>query len=187
MSRDVVWGYHPTARHKEAAESALKRGRVVKCRFFFYHIVVLSYYCTSLLQYVTKRIRRRGKKLVPKPFIANTNDHNEFCKVIVERETPFRSASTDLGQSFGRCNIDLQLMTRTIDPDGFFQDDADQRHIGTVDPSKALAMYGIRAQMPDAPLLRNAFHSIAAMAQAAHNCDFYITKYVGKSVMKTSQ
>ena len=41
-------------------------------------------------------------------------------------------------------------------------------------------MYGVRLQLPDAPLLRRCFHSIVAMHQAAHNCDFYITKYQGK-------
>ena len=37
-------------------------------------------------------------------------------------------------------------------------------------------------QLPDAPLLRRCFHSLVAMAQAATNCDFYITKYLGKSM-----
>ena len=37
-------------------------------------------------------------------------------------------------------------------------------------------------QLPDAPLLRRCFHTIVAMAQAAHNCDFYIAKYLGKSM-----
>ena len=41
-------------------------------------------------------------------------------------------------------------------------------------------MYGVRLQLPDAPLLRRCFHSIVAMHQAAHNCDYYITKYQGK-------
>ena len=41
-------------------------------------------------------------------------------------------------------------------------------------------MYGVRLRLPDEPLLRRCFHSIAAMFQAAHNCDYYITKYQGK-------
>ena len=35
-------------------------------------------------------------------------------------------------------------------------------------------------QMPDAPMLRRTFHALVAMFQAAHNCDFYITKYHAK-------
>ena len=34
--------------------------------------------------------------------------------------------------------------------------------------------------MPDAPMLRRTFHALVAMFQAAHNCDFYITKYHAK-------
>ena len=49
-----------------------------------------------------------------------------------------------------------------------------------VDPKLALATYGGRLRLPDEPLLRRCFHSIAAMFQAAHNCDYYITKYQGK-------
>ena len=49
-----------------------------------------------------------------------------------------------------------------------------------VDPKLALAMYGVRLRLPDEPLLRRCFHSIAAMFQAAHNCDHYITKYQEK-------
>ena len=41
-------------------------------------------------------------------------------------------------------------------------------------------MYGVRMQMPDAPMLRRTFHALVAMFQAAHNCDFYITKYHAK-------
>ena len=49
-----------------------------------------------------------------------------------------------------------------------------------VNPKDALAMYGVRMQMPDAPMLRRTFHALVAMFQAAHNCDFYITKYHAK-------
>ena len=63
-----------------------------------------------------KRIRRRGRKLVETACVANTNDRNEFGKVVVVRHTPFRSATTDVGQVWGRCNIDFQFMPRTLDP-----------------------------------------------------------------------
>jgi hypothetical protein len=49
-----------------------------------------------------------------------------------------------------------------------------------VNPKDALAMYGVRMHMPNAPMLRRAFHALVAMFQAAHNCDFYITKYHAK-------
>ena len=131
--------------------------------------------------------------LVKEAFIASTNERNEFCKPVLERKTPFRSASTDAGQNWGRCNIDFQFMPRTLDPDALFGDSAAQpaeSHLNgdsaaqsavlQVNPKDALAMYGVRRKMPSSPLLRRCFHSLVAMFQAAHNCDFYITKYQAK-------
>ena len=129
---------------------------------------------------ITKRIRRRGKKLVKEPYIAITNEHNEFCKAVVQRDTPFRSASSDVAQNWGRCNVDFQFMPRTLDPDHFMESSAGPPAVLQVNPKDALAMYGVRMQMPDAPMLRRAFHALVAMFQAAHNCDFYITKYHAK-------
>ena len=71
-------------------------------------------------------------------------------------------------------------MPRTLDPDHFFTSSTEAPLVPQTDPKLALAMYGVRLQLPDAPLLRRCFHSIVAMHQAAHNCDFYITKYQGK-------
>ena len=77
----------------------MRRGRIVACRFSIFHNVV--FICATIAgfgQKVAKRIRRRGKKLVETACIANTNDRSEFAKVIVVRHTPFRSATTDVGQ-----------------------------------------------------------------------------------------
>ena len=114
------------------------------------------------------------------PYIAMTNERNEFYKPVLQRETPFRSASTDVAQNWGRCNIDFQLMPRTLDPDHFMEVTAGQPAVLQVKPKDAPAMYGVRMQMPNAPMLRRTFHSLVAMLQAAHNCDFYITKYHAK-------
>ena len=148
---------------------------------FFFHIVEFA--CSAaqpairLGQTAVKRLRRKGKKLVEAAYTACTNDRNEFGKVVPVRHTPFRSATTDVGQVWGRCNIDFQFMPRTLDPDQVF---ASTAAVPQNDPKLALAMYGVRMQLPDSPLLRRCFHSIVAMHQAAHNCDFYITKYQGK-------
>ena len=180
---------------KEAAESALRKGKVVACRFFFFYIVVLMYVESVLTggqtshpaaahsaeqPVTTKRFRRRGKKLVPNAYIATTNEHNEFCKVQLQRDTPFRSSSTDVGQNWGRCNVDLQFMPRTLVADEFFASSAEQPAVVQANPALALGMYGVRMKLPKAPLLRRCFHAMVAMFQAAHNCDFYITKYIGK-------
>ena len=97
---------------------------VVDCRFLFDHILECA--CSAvqpalrLGQKAIKRIRRKGKKLVEAPYVACTNDRNEFGKVVLVRHTPFRSATTDVGQNWGRCNIDFQFMPRTLDPGELF-------------------------------------------------------------------
>ena len=174
-----------TKQCKEAAQEALRKGKVVMCRFFFYHIVVFNYVATALHglgKSTTKRIRRRGKKLVKSPYIATTNERNEFCKPVLRRDTPFRSASTDVGQNWARCNTDFQFMPRTIDPSHFMEAGAEQPAVVQVNPKDALAMYGVRRQMSHNSMLRRTFHTIVAMFQAAHNCDYYITKYHAKPV-----
>ena len=47
---------------------------------------------------------------------------------------------------------------------------------------KAEAFYGIRLQLPHDVALRQAARSMLAMWQAAHNTDFYITKYGTKAL-----
>jgi len=142
---------------KDAAQEALRKGSVVACRFWFFHILVFTYVFTALAgiaETITKRIRRRGRKLVETPYIASTNERNEFCKPILQRDTPFRSASTDVGQNWGRCNVDFQFMPRTLDPYQFLESSAVQPAVLQVNPKDALAMYGVRMRMPDAPMLR---------------------------------
>ncbi len=168
---------------RDAAQEALRKGKVVACRFFFFHILVFTYAAMALHdlgETITKRLRRRGKKLVTSPYIALTNERNEFCKPVLQRDTPFRGASTDAGQNWGRCNIDFQFMPRTIDPSHFMEASAEQPAVLQVNTKDALAMYGVRMQMPDEPMLRRTFHTLVAMFQATHNCDFYITKYHAK-------
>jgi len=129
---------------KEKAEAALKSGTVVSCRFLFYHIRVFVYHCATVMRTITKRIRRRGKMLVTVAHIASTNEHNEFCKPVLERTNPFRSASSDVSQAFGRCNVDLQFMPRTLDPDHLLEGSATQTAVPEVDPNLALATCGVR-------------------------------------------
>ena len=179
---------------KAAAEERVKRGLVVACRFFFYHI--LEFACSAVQpalrqgKKAIKRIRRKGKKLVDAAYVAWTNDRNEFGKVVVVRRTPFRSATTDVGQNWCRCNVDFQFMPRILDPDellesamppdGVAQPAHQPQVVPQTDPKLALGMYGVRLQLPDSPLLRRCFHSIVAMHQAAHNCDYSRTRLAYK-------
>ena len=73
-----------------------------------------------------------------------------------------------------------ELLESAMPPDGVAQPAHQPQVVPQTDPKLALGMYGVRLQLPDSPLLRRCFHSIVAMHQAAHNCDYYITKYQGK-------
>ena len=150
---------------KESAEKALKKGWTVACRFFFYHVFILTYMCAEAQKMITKAFRRRGKKLAQAAHIASTNEHGELFRVSVTKNTPFRSAKSDVGQVWSRSNHDFQFMPRFLDLEVLHELGVEGVPPPAVDPKLALAMYGVRLRLPDEPLLRRCFHSIAAMFQ----------------------
>ena len=158
-----------------------------------------------------RRVRRRGKELISKPFVATTNERNELGRVQVERHTPFRGATTDVGQCGARCNFDFQFMPRApvLEVESGSKEnlisaakpDADQgpqaeepdaenliarkladRSKRSLPYDKAEAFYGIRLQLPGNVAMRQAAFAMLAMWQAAHNTDYYITKYGTKAL-----
>lgn len=76
---------------------AVKKTKAPPCRFYFFHVVILS--ILEGVKEIVRRIRRRGKDIVAKPFITRTNEHNEWGLVTPERPQPFRSPTTDVGQA----------------------------------------------------------------------------------------
>ena len=180
---------------KQVAQSHLDQISNIVCRFFFFVNLVFRVLVDGVEK--VRRIRRRGKPRVFTPFVASTNEHNEVGRVQVERHTPFRGATTDFGQCGPRCNLDLQFMPRapvlqSLDetPDSVAQSSDAQQATAEKKTSgkrllsydKAEAFYGIRLQLPDNVALRQAAHSMLAMWQAAHNTDYYITKYGTKAL-----
>ena len=134
---------------KDAVEKALRKGWSVACRFFFFHIVTFTYLCSVTGSMITKSFRRRGKKLVPEAYVALTNDHGELFRVVVRRQNPFRSASSDVGQVWSRSNNDFQFMPRTF---VLSRNETSGAEEPAVEPKLALAMYGIRLRLPDEPM-----------------------------------
>ena len=194
---------------KKMVEAALNTGTDIVCHFFFYIVLVFKVLEAGVER--VRRVRRRGKGLVTKPFVANTNERNELGRVLVERHTPFRGVTTDVGQSGARCNLDFQFMPRApvlaveLSSDEELDSAAkpgaaEQLHAEQADAKKttarklagrskkfltyekAEAFYGIRLQLPDNAALRQATRSMLAMWQAAHNTDYYITKYGTKAL-----
>ena len=80
------------------------------CRFFFFVVLVFRI-IEAGVERVT-RVRRRGKQLIKEAHVAITNVQNEIGRAQVERHTPFRGATSDVGQNGARCNFDFQFMPR---------------------------------------------------------------------------
>ena len=89
-------------------KQASHTNKVPSCRFWFFHIVIVA----------GKKRRRRGKPLVDKPYIENSNDRNQQFRVQVRREQPFRSTSNDVCQATDRCNVDFQFLSCAPPIDG---------------------------------------------------------------------
>jgi len=66
----------------------------------YFHVVTIN----------GKRRGRRGKPLVAKAYIADTDDRNQEFRCQVLREQPFRSTTTDVSQATERCNVDFQFL-----------------------------------------------------------------------------
>jgi hypothetical protein len=183
---------------KKAAETGLNSVMNIVCRFFFFVTLVFKVLEDGIER--VRQVRRRGKGLVLQAFVASSNERNELGRVQVERHTPFRGATSDIGQCAARCNFDFQFMPRapvfsdeqglgetsdsaakSVDDTGPDAKKTNARQKGTLSYHKAEAFYRIRRRLPDNAAMRQAAHSMLAMWQAAHNTDFYITKYGTKA------
>ena len=149
---------------------------VPRCRFHFYH--VLDFTCTDADgEETTKRVRRRGKVLVPIEMLAASDTHGERGRILTQRTHPFISSSSDVAQAAARCNVDVQFTARVVDPD--------MDVTGVAIPSDDLASsahtacYGWKVLTPYGR--RCVEHLVDAMI-AANNTDFYITKYASKQL-----
>ena len=155
---------------------------------FFYVVLVFKIVEDAVERVV--RVRRRGKEIVREAYIASSNVHNELGRAQVERHTPFRGATSDVGQSGLRCNLDFQFMPRApvlnlaTSQSSAGKPDASGRRA----PKKLLtydraeAFYGVRSQLVKDNVMREAAYSMLASWQAAHNTDYYITKYGTKAL-----
>ena len=159
----------------EEKAKAVKSGKVPPCRFWFLHVVVL--YIMVGLETVRKKIRRRGKSIVVEPTIASTNEHNEYGLVAPERPQPFRSPSSDVACAADRCNVDFRIMAR-----GFPEGGDIERHVRRDAQSLARCFPDIAYRDVTRPLVRRMAYSVVALHMAAHNCDYYITKYASKAL-----
>ena len=129
------------------------------------------------MQYVTKKLRRRGKTIVKKSRISTPNEHNEYGLVEPERPQPFRSPSSDVMCTADRCNDDFRIMAR-----GFPESDDIEKLVKCDEGSLARCFPDIPFKDISKHFVRRMAYSVVALHVAAHNCDYYILKYQCKSL-----
>jgi hypothetical protein len=164
---------------KKTAEASINGTScaVPPCRFWFFRTLVFR--VMQGAKELTKRIRRRGKALVTRAFIACTNDRHEYGRVIPQRGHPFRSSSNDVAQTAARCNVDVQYMPRAL-PEVEWSDspaestDQEKDSAASVSPSRFYGNYKL------SPFRQHIVSVFQCMMFAAQNCDFYATKYLSK-------
>ena len=100
--------------------------------FFFYCILVFT--VVEGAREVARRVLRRGKALVRKAYIAESNEHNEHGSFAPERRQPFRSSSSDAHQVVFRCNGDVQFKDRAVPADEVI-DGSDAAELASADSS----------------------------------------------------
>ena len=161
---------------KGSMQRALLRGQTVACRFFFFVILQFRVVLEGVGE-VLKRIRRRGRELVAKPFVAATDERNAFGCVQPRRRNPFRSSSTDVGLAGVRSNFDYKFVVRVPPAEAAV---CPAKPLEPITVREAEALYGLRLRLPHDPLLAGLWQALAATFQAAHNTDYYITKYQTK-------
>jgi hypothetical protein len=149
---------------------------VPKCRFRFFRHVALRIAGT------VKYVIRRGKELVENAFIATGNEENEYGKVMVPRQSPFRSSSMDVLQSTLRCNADYQYQQRAVpdlqgteqEPSGTEQRQSTESHNFNASFLRGCGALKCRTG-------RLIMTTLATAMRAANVADFYMTKYLSKA------
>ena len=177
------------AKKAAAMESLRDPKKAPTCRFHFCRVLLLVVRMSGVER--KRRVRQRGKPLVPVPYIETSDERGDRYRCKVVREQPFRSASTDVGQATVRCNIDAQYL-----PCGplFAESDLQETSAAVADlgetrttaaPQRGARVFpwlGKNASLKLTATKRIIVETIAATFQKAHGMDFYITKYQAKTM-----
>ena len=185
-------------KQKLEAKTSLRANKVPSCRFWYFRVV----------QCQNKRVRRRGKPLVKKPYVEASDDRNQEFRCQLKREHPLRSTSNDVCQVTARCNVDFQFLS-CAPPEAACENDAPQLVPQSDAPqlvpppvrsrrlnkkTKPHAVFSKhRRRRPPAPASlqwlygvdftkvdQKLLHMFSAAFRKAYQMDFYITKYQGK-------
>ena len=104
------------------------------------------------------------KELAQLPYVAPSNDHNEYGLVMPERPQLFRVPNSDVIRVCDRGNVDFRVMERGCP------------HADDMDAHIHAAADSLRRCFPDIPfldisqpLVRRMVHNVVALHVAAHN------------------
>lgn len=115
---------------------------------------------------------------MPKAFIAGTDLHGEYGRVVLERTHPFVSSTSDVAQVSVRANTDVQYVLRGLPEEARESLLLDQPAASV--PCDALAHWYRSKTL--SPAKKKLISLMLAGMQASNNADFYITKYQAKQL-----
>ena len=156
-------------RSKASRSDQVQKNRAPLCRAGFYHIVEIA--LTQNERPAVTRKRRRGKMLRTEPCIDEEPSSKTFGRVLLKRDHPFISVSSDVAQVAARCNVDVQYLELFPPEDASCLDESSGKLSWLEDVCP-------QGQLSD--IARGFAAVMAHMFRAMHNCDYYITKYVAK-------
>eukprot|EP00438_Fugacium_kawagutii_P008273 Skav206546 [mRNA] locus=scaffold504:308454:314438:- [translate_table: standard] len=159
------------SRKKQTKKEQVSKNRAPLCRAGFFHIVEI------MIAGSLKKKRRRGKLLQKHPCIDADPASRSYGRVLLSRDHPFLSVSSDVAQVCARCNVDVQFLQLfpPLDP---MEEDSNFNMQNTW-----MQRFGLKNLTPFQTAVGNA---LTCAFRNMHNIDFYITKYVAKplSTMK---
>ncbi len=146
-------------------KKAAKTNKVQRCRFDFDRIVALVDSTTGK----ARRFLRKGKNLVAEAVVQNTNERNEYGRILPVRRRPYTSSTNDVAQACGQSNIDYQFQPRFPPDKALATAQANHSDIDFI--------FG-RKKLTDKQ--RRLLRLFGVAMRSSHIADFYATKYFAK-------
>ena len=109
-ARAVCLYTHVHACAKSRFKYADSRSRFLLCRRGFYRVDKDFVYDEDIYRLLPRHRIRRGKRLIPRPTIANGVNDGTQGEVLTRRTHPLRGPTSPVGLVSMRCNLDVQCM-----------------------------------------------------------------------------
>lgn len=166
--KTTCWKY--LKNHEKIEDKNKASGSVPTCRFGFFHVVQIG----AAAGKPARTVRRRGKALVPEPYIVETDELKEAGRIRVKRSHPFRSTTSDVAQVCARCNVDVQWIERCPTMCTYSSSEIDNARMNWT--------YGLGMSKKASQTMQAVLCCFTLAFRAAHDCGYYITKYAAKTL-----